>query len=145
MKQEALTRNNLHRSSLYDQQLFLYLAGFSPLQRSSSLSSLQVPLSVIQPPFLTSSFSSFTHNILLPPPVTAMRTYSDHDFTREENSLSYPGGLTLIRVAPACEFRHQEIFCIIFNDQCLSLKFRVLLSSHRQNYLAISLPQELRI
>ena len=97
---------------------------------------------------LTSPLPSFTHKLLLP--MTERHTYSDpssvdRDFTREENFSTYPGGLILIWAAPTCQVRRQETFCVIFNVQSFSLKFRVLLSSHHQNYLAVSLPWELRI
>ena len=143
MELEVLSRNNLHRSNSYDQQ------SHSHSERFFSPTSLVTPDS---PKSLSSSFSlpswlllsPLTHKLLLPPPMTERRSYPDlssASVISPEKKISLLIRVVLSRAAPACQVWRQENVCSLV----LFTKVQGFASCHRQQYLGISLPWELRI
>ena len=105
----------------------------------------------LQPPSSTSFFPSFTHKLapfssnvkrgaLFQTPFLWVR-----DFIREENFSSHTGGLTINKGGFGLSIRVPRNLLHYIQSLSFSLKFRVLLSSHQQNNLTISLPSKLRI
>ena len=126
MKQEVLTRNNLHKSSLYDQQSLSIFGGISPLQLLSSLV-------VFQPTLLTSSFPSYAQaspsssndreaNLLKP-------LFCNRDFTREENFSSYPSGFNQGVSGLSCQALEKLLHyfqCLVFFTKVQGFAFMSL-------------------
>ena len=151
VKQEFFTRNNLNRTSLYDQQSLSIPGGIFPTPTFL--------FALLSPSLSLSLFSLRPRPFLSPPSRTTCSfllqwkkgelfqtsSLSIRDFTRKENFSSYPDGLIINKGGFGLSIQAPRNLLHYIQWLVLFAKVQGLLSSHHQDYLAISLPWEQRI